>query len=292
MSPQTTQGVGEVSSGDSAVGRKVCRYLDWVSKLERLAGFDRRAAFFATAAIECPPRGCRFQSLCRAPDADRTPRNPAAQGVTSVAFSPPPAGRRPAWGGAEPVAFTRAAAIDMIADDHGNRVERRTLKLDALQATWSLDYLFRYWQWLRGATACRLSDMDVTQIMRARMIGRLHVADVRSSDPGDFRYDLAGDVLPFKAPPGPSTLPVAIYADATMRDYNTVRLTGVPRVQRIRAHLEGVCCHYTRLILPFLGETRRVSHLVVAIEREPGDGMRLAPASSPLGRERYFKVLR
>jgi hypothetical protein len=128
--------------------------------------------------------------------------------------------------------------------------------------------------------------------MRARMIGRLHVVDVASSDPGDFRYDLAGDVLPLKAPPGPSTLPVAIYADATMRDYNTVRLTGVPRVQRIRAHLEGVCYHYTRLILPFLGETRRVSHLVVAIEQVPGDGMRLAPASSPRGRERYCKVLR
>src|ERR1700730_11312273 len=122
MSPQPTQGVGEVSGGDSAVGRKVCRYLDMVSKLERLAGFDRRAAFFATAAIECPPQGCRFPSLCRAPD--RMPRNPAAQGVTAVAFSPPPAGRRPAWGGAEPVAFTRAAAIDMIADDHRHRVER------------------------------------------------------------------------------------------------------------------------------------------------------------------------
>ena len=129
-------------------------------------------------------------------------------------------------------------------------------------------------------TACRLADLDVTQIMRAGIIGRLHVVDVRSSDPGDFRFELAGDVVPFKPPPGPSTLPVAIYADATVRDYNTVRLTGAPRLQRICGRLEGVCYHYTRLILPFLDKNRRVSHLVVAINREPGDGMRLAPLLS------------
>jgi hypothetical protein len=287
MSSDTIHGSGEPpGSGDSVAGREVCRYLDTVSTLERLTGFDRRAAFFSIAANECPRRKCRFEPLCRALDAERPPRNPTANFLTAVAFPPPSAGHRPAWGGAEPVAFARATAIEMIDDGLGNRVERRTLKLDVLKAASSLNYLFGYWRWLRRATACRLADMDVLQIMRARIIGRLHIVDVRSSDPGDFRYDLAGGVVPFKVPSRPSALPVAIYADATVRDYNTVRFTGVPRVQRIRAHLEGVCCHYTRLILPFLGETRRVSHLVVAIEQEPGDGMRLAPVSSPLGRER------
>jgi hypothetical protein len=47
-------------------------------------------------------------------------------------------------------------------------------------------------------------------------------------------------------------------------------------LQRIRARLENVGYHYTRLILPFLDKSHRVSHLAVAIEQEPGDGMRLA----------------
>jgi hypothetical protein len=275
MSPETMQGAGESPGGDSSRGHEICRYLATVSKLERLAGFDLTAEVFATAAIECPRQGCRFGPLCRAPDARQEPQHPDP--VTALAFSPPPAGYRRAWGGAEPVAFARSTAIDVVSDEQGNFVERRTLKFDVLKAASSLDYVFQYWQWLRGATPCRLSDLDVTQIIRAGIIGRLHVVDVRSSDPGDFRYELAGDVMPFKAPPGPSTLPVAIYAETTTRDYNTVRLTGGPRLQRVRGRLEGVCYHYTRLILPFLDKNRRVSHLAVAVEQEPGDGMRLAP---------------
>jgi hypothetical protein len=37
--------------------------------------------------------------------------------------------------------------------------------------------------------------------------------------------------------------------------------------------------HYTRLILPFMDARNRASHLAVAIEQEPGDGVKLAPAS-------------
>jgi hypothetical protein len=280
MSPDTIDGAGESSCGDSAGNRETCRYLDTVSKLERLTGFEPTAEAFATAATESSGPGCRFEPLCKALDSGHEPHHPTPGCVTVVRFSSTLSGPRRAWGQAEPVAFTRSTAIDVITDDQGNRVERRALKFDALRAAASLDHFFQYWQWLRGATACRLADLDVTQIMRAGIIGRLHVVDVRSSDPGDFRFELAGDVVPFKPPPGPSTLPVAIYADATVRDYNTVRLTGAPRLQRICGRLEGVCYHYTRLILPFLDKNRRVSHLVVAINREPGDGMRLAPLLS------------
>jgi hypothetical protein len=274
--PDTIHGAGESPDGESAGNRGTCRYLDTVSTLERLTGVGFTAEVFATAAIECPRQGCRVEPLCRARDTGHEPRHPTPGSVTAATFSPPPGGYRPAWGGADPVAFTRSAMIDVITDDQGNCVERRTLKFDVLRAASSLGHFFQYWQWLRGATACRLSDLDVTQLMRAGIIGRLHVVDVRSSDPGDFRFELAGDLLPFKAPPGPSTLPVAIYADTTMRDYNTVRLTGGPRLQRIRARLENMGYHYTRLILPFLDKSHRVSHLAVAIEQEPGDGMRLA----------------
>jgi hypothetical protein len=278
MSPDTIHAAGDSPDGDSSGGAGTCRYLNTVSKLERLIGFDLTAEVFATAAVECPRQGCRFEPLCRALDARQERRHSTPDPVTEVVFSPPPGSYRRAWGGAEPVAFTRSAAIDVITDDQDNRVERRALKFDMLKAASSLGHFFEYWQWLRGATAGRLADLDVTQVMRSGIIGRLHVVDVRSSNPGEFRFDLAGDVLPYEAPPGPSKLRVAIYADTTMRDYNTVRLTGAPRLQRIRARLEGIGYHYTRLILPFLDKSQRVSHLAVAVEREPGDGMRLAPA--------------
>jgi len=189
MSPDTIHGAGESPAGDSAGSHRICRVLETVSKLERLTGFDLTADVFATAARECERPACRFERLCRAIVARQEPYHPASDPVTAVAFSPPPGGHRPAWGGAEPVTFTRSAAIDVIADDQGNRVERRALKLGVLKGTSSsLDHFFQYWQWLRGATACRLADLDVTQVMRAGIIGRLHVVDVSSSDPGDFRF--------------------------------------------------------------------------------------------------------
>jgi len=197
--------------------------------------------------------------------------------VTTVAFSPPPARDRPRWHGADLVEFTRYTAIDVTADDRGNQIERRALSFNTLKPASSLDDLFQYWQWLSSATDRRLTDLDVVQLMRTRIIGRLHLVDVGSSDPADFRFDLVGEAIPLKLPARPSTLPVAIYADATMRDYNTVRLTDAPRLQRIRGRMEGTGYHYIRLILPLLDKRRRVSHLAVAIERGPGDGMSLAP---------------
>jgi hypothetical protein len=276
MSVDGIYGAGESPSGGSSGGRGACRYLDTVSKLERLTGFDLTADVFATAAVECPRQGCRFEPLCQALDAHREPRHPMPDSVRVAVFPQSRAAVDRAWGGADLIEFARSTATDVTTDDHGNRVERRILKLDLLKEALSLDHFFQYWQWLRGATACRLADLDVAQIMRAGIIGRLHVVDVRSSDPGDFRFDLMGNVVPYNPPSAPSKLRVAIYADATVRDYNTVRLTGVPRLHRIRGHLDGFHYHYTRLILPFLDKKHRVSHLAVAIERERGDGLRLA----------------
>jgi hypothetical protein len=276
MSLDTVHGAGDSRSGGSSGNHGICRYLDTISKLERLTGFDLTADVFATAAVKCPRQGCRFEPLCRTPATGREPCHPAPDGVTAATFSSPPRGVRPAWGGTEPVAFARSAAIDMTTDDQGNRVERRSLKFDLLNAASSLGHFFQYWQWLRGATTCGLSDLDVTQVMRAGIIGRLHVVDVRSSDPGDFCFDLTGYAIPLQGPRVMRAHQFAIYADTTLSDYNTVRLTGAPRLQRIRAHLGSVGYHYTRLILPLLDKRRLVSHLAVAIERERGDGLRVA----------------
>jgi hypothetical protein len=141
---------------------------------------------------------------------------------------------------------------------------------------------FNTGSWLRGTTACRIADLDAAQLIRACIIGRLHIVDVRRSDPGEFRFDPVGYGAPFQAPRAPGAHPIAIYADGTLRDYNSVRLTAAPRLQRLRARLDSVGYHYKRLILPLLDTRRRVSHLAVAIEPGPGDGVPIAPAPSRL----------
>jgi hypothetical protein len=107
----------------------------------------------------------------------------------------------------------------------------------------------------------------------------LHVVDVSSSDPAEFRFDLFGYAVPLGRPERPRTLPVQIYADTTIRDYNTVRLTGVPRLQRVRARLGGTGHHYTRLILPFMDPKGGVARLLVAIRQEPGSGVKIETAN-------------
>ncbi|HUI26302.1 MAG TPA: hypothetical protein VL403_09495 [Candidatus Kryptonia bacterium] len=137
----------------------------------------------------------------------------------------------------------------------------------------SLDRLFAYWVWLRGATDCRLRDVDVARVMRTGVIGRLHIVHVGSDDPQDFEFELSGYALPLTEYKAPRAHPVRIYADCVLRDYNTVRMTRVPQLHRIRARVEGIGLHYTRLILPLMSSRGRVSHLMVAVEREAGDGM-------------------
>ena len=172
------------------------------------------------------------------------------------------------------VPFSRASAVDILADSDGNRVEQRQLDTRTLKAPESLGYLYDYWRFLRGSTPCRVTDVDTFQVMRSGAVGRLHVVDVTSNDPDDFRYEIFAYALPTSRIERPKSFPIKIYADNAIRNYNTVRLTAVPRLQRIHARLSTVRYHYTRLILPFLDGNRNVSHLIVAIRREAGDGMR------------------
>jgi hypothetical protein len=100
---------------------------------------------------------------------------------------------------------------------------------------------------------------------------------VSSGDPDDFRFDLAGYAVPMGYYEKPRAFPIKIYADATLRDYNTARLTAAPRVHRVRCRLDGINHHYTRLMLPLLNSDGRVGNLLVAIRLEPGEGIRMEP---------------
>lgn len=250
-----------------------CGYLRTLSTIERLAGFDQTAHSYATAASRCRRFGCWAAERgvpCRLPldageDAPLTldfvrPRTPGACSHAAGATAPIP--------------FIRSAMVDIVADGEGNYVERRSLKLTTLPERGdALGYLYKYWSGLRAETECGFSNIDTVHLMRAGIIGNMHVVDVSSADPLDFRFDLAGYAIPLGQFEKPRALPVSIYADTTMRDYNTVRLTGAPRLQRVRARLGGTAHHYTRLILPFFDTSGSVARLLIAIRQERGNGI-------------------
>jgi hypothetical protein len=256
-----------------------CSYLRALSTIERLAGFNQTASFYATDALRCQHLGC-WASQGGAENAERSPHGPPPIRFDSMRPTRCAYASLSSTGVAAPIPFVRSAMVDILSDAEGNYVERRTLKLDTLpERNDSLSYLYNYWCGLRAQTECQLSNIDPVHLMRAGVIGKLHIVDVRSSDPGEFRFDLFGYAVPMGRPERPRALPVAIYADATIRDYNTVRLTGVPRLQRVRARLGGISHHYTRIILPFLDAKGGISRLLVAIRQEAGSGLELKTAN-------------
>jgi hypothetical protein len=263
----------------ACIAAEGCSYLRALSTIEHIAGFEHTARAYAAASERCREHGCWAASTAAA--AAAAPASAAPEPVPLKAFYR--AGRPatlPVAHEAEPVPFIRSEHIDIVSDRAGNFVERRPLKLATLpRRADPLGSLYQYWSDLRAAGACRFSNIDTVQLARSGIIGKLHIVDVRSSNPQDFRFELFGyDVSIGRYYESPRAHPVSIWADSLMRDYNTVRLTAAPRLHRMRCRLGEVAHHYTRLILPFHDKGARVTRLLVAIREERGNGLRLQPA--------------
>jgi hypothetical protein len=250
-----------------------CSYLRALSTIERLAGFNQTASSYASAASRCQRLGCWAAE--NGEDADGHDAPTCAPPVPLDSVRPSRSCHAPAehMGVVAPIPFVRSTMVDMVSDNDGNYVERRALRLETLPGRSDpLGYLYEYWCGLRAETECRFPNIDPVHLMRAGVIGRLHVVDVTSSDPEEFRFELFGYAIPMERPERPIAHPIAIYAERTLCDYNTVRMTAAPRLHRLRCRLHNVTHHYTRLILPFLSTQGRVERLLVAIRQEPGDG--------------------
>jgi len=253
-----------------------CSYLRTLSTIERIAGFEHTARRYMAAAARCREHGCSAATLSAKSVGAPSAADPVP--LKAVAAAPRRASSTRSGGASAPIPFARSSLIDILSDSEGNYIERRQLKLNTLASkSDALGSLYRYWLDLRGAGALRFSNIDTVHLARAGVIGSLHIVDVSSGDPNDFRFDLFGYAVPISRPERPCTHPVRIYADTTLRDYNTVRLTGVPRLHRIHCRLCDTMHHYTRLILPFLDERDRVARLCVAIQlgQERGNSARV-----------------
>ena len=249
-----------------------CDYLRSLALFEGLAGFDLTARAFNGIAAQCETEGCWRRSAAREGAADET--TAAARFPTIKAAPRPRAAASSAHAGdaAALIPFSRAAHLDIANDRSGNWMEHRRLDVASLEPTDSLGYLYGYWRSLRATTPCALSNVDVLHLVRARIVGKLHIVNVASSDPEQFAYELFGYSVPVEAVARPAAISVPIWREKILRDYNTARLTAMSSLGRIRAQLNGRTYHYTRLILPFFDRRRRTSHLAIAIRREPGDG--------------------
>ncbi len=261
------------ASSCSRVTGLACRYYAALATIERLAGYPQTALRFDIAAALCVRQGCGGE--CAVEDGDYAQRAEvtelASRGRSRLqATAAAPAASAPA-------VLTRSRFINIARDAEGNYIERRDLDFAALETRRSLGDLHRYWLSLRRETACRVADIDTVHLVRAGIIGRLHIVDVASSDPRDFRYKLFGHAVPAPPSAAPRSLFMPLWAEAVLADYNTARLTGAPRLQRIRARSAGIAYHYTRLILPFFDAGRRTSHLAIATASERGDGVCLDP---------------
>jgi hypothetical protein len=268
MAVKAPANIEERQPGSICEAAEGCAYLRDLSAIEHIAGFEHTARRYAASAEDCRVHGCRTAATEAADAMDAVVKSVL---VTLTSFDVPRRRRfaqaSEGWTGAIP--FKRSALIDALSDSDGNYVERRRLKLADLPAKGdALGYMYRYWLDLRRAGALQFANIDTVHLTRAGVIGSLHVVDVSSGDPDEFRFDLFGYAVPISRPERPRAYPVRIYADATLRDYNTVRLTRAPLLDRMHCRLGDTMHHYTRLILPFLDEGDRVARLCVAIRQE------------------------
>jgi len=255
----------------SCVGKGGCSYLRALAKLELLAGFDSTARLYERSALRCQTQGC-----WAATRRQETTTEIAPTAVVPIPLKPASPAARVIVPSAETVPFDRSALVDRVSDMAGNFVERRALKLESLAGAGDpLGYIFNYWRQLRVGTECTLSNIDTVHLERAGVIGNMHVINVSDADPDSFRFELSGYAVPLVPYEKPRAFPIAIYAHTTLSDYNTSRLTAMPRLHRVRCLLDGVNHHYTRLVLPFLDARGAVSRLVVVIRQEPGNGVGL-----------------
>lgn len=272
MTARASHSLGEAIAPVTCVADGGCSYLRALSTIEHIAGFEHTARNYAAAAARCQRNGCWAASVHGTHGAalHAAAPIPLDQARKAAVYMPAPEQ------GGKTIPFVRSRLLDVVSDSNGNYIERRPVKLDTLPGQDDpLGYLYQYWRGLRSETGCQFSNIDTVHLVRAGIIGKLHIIDVADNDPGEFRFELSGYAVPLSRYEKPRAFPIGIYADTTLRDYNTVRLTGVPALHRIRCRLGDTSHHYTRLILPFLDDSGSVIRLLVAIRQEPGNGRKV-----------------
>jgi hypothetical protein len=260
--------------------------LHTIAELERLLGFGAGARVIARAVEDChrSPGRCASSYACAERLVAVGGGGQAKLATLTRAMAPeretvPAAPRR----SAEILQLRTAAPAQVVTDQSGNFIERRSVTTDVVRARGdSIADLLSYWTALKGEDRIpHFADIDPVRLAQLGLLGRLHVLNADNADPLLMRFDLYGNKVPLDSGRIYTGLaigdhPVRIQSETVAADYDTVRKTAEPHYFRVRKQLGGVGYRYARLILPFsAGESGRVDRLVVAVRPEPDDGLPL-----------------
>lgn len=173
----------------------------------------------------------------------------------------------------------RARDVEQFADGE-DWLLRTLLPMELLATAPSLNLasLADYWNEKRlgcGYLPGR-SFVDPVNFARLRVIGRVHVIDVSDDDPMNFRFKLHGTTITeFRGHDFTGSrlgeLANPMHGRGLATDYFTVKMTGLPRYQRIEASYDYSRRDYYRLILPISTTGRKVDTLVVGVSPETKD---------------------
>ena len=116
-----------------------------------------------------------------------------------------------------------------------------------------------------------LDDFTVSGAIR-RLVGLVHLIDVRSEDPNGFKLETYGARAAFGRGLDFSErrvidIPSGSIRDMAVESYLLAKVHGAPIVSEISAEDTGFTSSYKRLILPMSDDSRDVTHLLVAILR-------------------------
>lgn len=258
--------------------------LHTIAELEKLLGFGAGARVIARAVERCHggPGGCASHYAC-------TERLAAVRGgearlatLLPAAAPASPSPGAPRRSSASIIQLHSAVPAQIVSDSHGNFIERRILRPDAVRERGdSIAELLDYWNALKGAADVpQFADIDPVRLAQLGLLGRLHVLNAQNPDPLLMRFDLYGNKVPLDNGRIYTGLaigehPVRIQSETVAADYDTVRRTAEPHYFRVRKRLGGIGYRYARLVLPFSAGEGGVDRLVVAIRPEPDDGLPL-----------------
>ncbi|MBI3451755.1 MAG: PAS domain-containing protein [Rhodospirillales bacterium] len=151
-------------------------------------------------------------------------------------------------------------------------VKRRRISLDAFdQQDEKLQQAYVYWQSKRrGGLLPAREDIDIVDLRP--LIGKIHLVDVSSGDPAQFHFRVFGSSVResisnvFRNQLVGECTSQAL-KQSVIEDYTSVIFTGVSSYHQIVALIEYVKYSYSRLVLPLADDGRRVTLLMVCINK-------------------------
>jgi hypothetical protein len=117
---------------------------------------------------------------------------------------------------------------------------------------------------------------SIDPLKLGQLLGTVHIVDASDRDPLNYYFRLWGSRISLDRYHNYTKLrlgdhPYPVLRDTVLEDYRTVVETGVPSYHQHSARLNFLGYSWSRLILPFADDGRRVTHLLICVNERPID---------------------